>query len=63
MKGPVIATLDTSDTYGLCLGCANKEPIGGLFLDRQSSGKSAHFLGRFCGECLNALQACLRERL
>lgn len=62
-KHVVIATLDTSDTYGLCTGCANKQPVGGLFLDRQSSGHSAHFLGRFCEECLKALETCLREVL
>ncbi len=63
MKTPVVATLDLSDTHGLCLGCANKRPVGGLFLDRQSSAHSAHFLGRYCEECLKALETCLREVL
>ena len=59
----VIAILDTADTHGLCTGCANKEPVGGLFLDRQSSAHSAFFLGRFCEECLKALYRCLKEVL
>ena len=63
MNLPVIATLDTKDTHGMCFGCDRKPPVGALLVDRQTSAHSAHWMGRYCEECLKAIQDCLGEVL